>query len=276
MKNIYIRIWTVIMAVFFLVATFEHNFSTLRMYSSGLVIKGFPLATWSKVVLVAGIDLMMYFSISYVVIGRRTGANVVPAQWMLALSGIVSAGLNLFYMLTYSPGGILADLIGGVVGVLIPVMIVLLGWVEGDQKDVEGYQGMPQGEKSAPRPQNVRNKSIARRQSGLAGLKIKTDEPKEEEPGEKIVPKKKAKASSAKRKMKPVAKQKAEFTGPSSFPTSSAGRKTPRMLISLEDRVRSLLEADPFKSNRFIAKRAKCSPSTVYRVRRKYGLYPEG
>ncbi|MGD9697461.1 hypothetical protein [Acinetobacter sp.] len=133
MRTKFIRIWTLVLSFFFIAATFEHNFSILRQYSSELMVYGINVAMWSKVVLVAGVDLSIFFAISYIIIGRGQ-RNIMPAQIILISTGLVSVSLNVYYMLLYAPadGGAFAQVIGVIIGVLIPSMVTMFGWMEGD------------------------------------------------------------------------------------------------------------------------------------------------
>ena len=110
------RWWLNVLPVLFLIATFEHCYETLVLFDGGLNL---PVVT--TVLLVLAIDASIYFSMQVI--------ELLPARIILALSGLISVTLNVKYMLDWKPFGIFPAVIAVLVGILIPLMLCLLGWL---------------------------------------------------------------------------------------------------------------------------------------------------
>ncbi len=111
------KLWLKILPILFLIATFEHCYYILNLYKGGLIL---PVLT--TILLVLAIDSSIYFSMQYI--------DLLPAQIILAMSGIISVTLNVKYMLDWKPPGIFGLVIAITVGILIPLMLCLFGWLE--------------------------------------------------------------------------------------------------------------------------------------------------
>ena len=111
------KIWLTILPLLFLLATFEHCYSILSLYSSGLML---PFVTTTLLVL--AIDSSIYFSMQHI--------QLLPAKIILILAAAISITLNVKYMIDWKPPGIFALIIGITVGFLIPSMLGLFGWLE--------------------------------------------------------------------------------------------------------------------------------------------------
>ena len=111
------KIWLTILPLLFLLATFEHCYSILSLYSSGLML---PFVTTTLLVL--AIDSSIYFSMQHI--------GLLPAKIILTLAAAISITLNVKYMIDWKPPGIFALIIGITVGFLIPSMLGLFGWLE--------------------------------------------------------------------------------------------------------------------------------------------------
>lgn len=109
--------WIKILPILFLAATFEHCYSILSLFKGGLYF-----SSLTPILLVLAIDLSIYFSMLYF--------ELLPARIILVLSGIVSILLNTKYMIQWKPPGTFALLIAVLVGILIPFMLCLFGWLE--------------------------------------------------------------------------------------------------------------------------------------------------
>jgi len=123
--------WLRFLPILYIIATFEHSFTALHQYNAHLVVFGVDISTISNIMLVLGIDLPMYFAIQYIVYAQRLNLPIRTAVTILVTLGLVSAALNIHYMLIYSPGGYFADIVGVLVGALIPLMLVLFGLLRG-------------------------------------------------------------------------------------------------------------------------------------------------
>ncbi|KAA3609704.1 MAG: hypothetical protein D8M58_21675 [Calditrichaeota bacterium] len=111
------KYWLKILPILFLVATFEHCYSILNLYNGGLI---FPVIT--TILLVLAIDTSIYFSMQYF--------ELLPARIILIMSGTTSVALNVKYMLDWKPDGNFGLIIAITVGILIPLMLSMFGWLE--------------------------------------------------------------------------------------------------------------------------------------------------
>jgi len=186
--------WLKLLPLFYIMATFEHNFATLRHFDARLILFGVNLSTLSNVMLVLALDLSIYYSVQYTVYAQRLGVRSTSAKLILILSSIVSVALNVYYMIIYAPDGLFPRVIGTVVGVLIPSMLVLFGWLTGTVRSIE---------------------------SNEVDMEVETVVPPREQ---------------------------------------------------LEQKIIELAKAHPDWSNRKIARKLKCSHTTVGRIRRRHGV----
>lgn len=126
------KLWLKILPLLFLTATFEHCYYILSLYNGGLIL---PIVTTTLLVLAT--DSSIYFSMQYI--------NLLPARIILAMSGTISISLNVKYMLDWKPDGIFGLIIAVTVGILIPLMLCLFGWLDkairesGGSVDSNGY-----------------------------------------------------------------------------------------------------------------------------------------
>jgi len=67
-------------------------------------------------------DTSIYISMQY--------HNILPARIIPVMSGTISVTLNVKYMLDWKPAGTFGLVIAIVVGILIPLMLCLFGWLE--------------------------------------------------------------------------------------------------------------------------------------------------
>ena len=111
------KLWLKILPLLFLTATFEHCYYILSLYNGGLI-----LPTLTTTLLVLASDSSIYFSMQYI--------NLLPARIILAMSGTISVTLNVKYMLDWKPSGIFGLIIAITVGILIPLMLCLFGWLD--------------------------------------------------------------------------------------------------------------------------------------------------
>ena len=111
------KIFLIALPLLFLTATFEHCYYILSLYNGGLIL---PVLTTTLLVL--AIDSSIYFSMQFI--------NILPARIILAMSGTISVVLNVKFMLDWKPPGIFGSVIAIVVGLIIPSMLGLFGWLE--------------------------------------------------------------------------------------------------------------------------------------------------
>lgn len=124
-----------------LLATFQHNYSTLSNYSlhetlnlgwlfSGLTL---PIADISNFVLVVVLELTLFWSISFIPAGKRWNIKTLVIYMAMIVSTAISIFLNVKYMVAASPTDSVVDVgIGAIVGGLIPIFVVIFGYVEGN------------------------------------------------------------------------------------------------------------------------------------------------
>jgi len=129
-----------------LIATFEHNYFTLSNYSLGKIwtIFGtaFPISDISAFLMVLALDLSLFWSISFIPAARRWDVRMIGVYIVLFVSTIISIILNVKYMIQASPSPGIGDiLIGAVIGALIPVFVILFGYIEGHVVDSQYKKG---------------------------------------------------------------------------------------------------------------------------------------
>lgn len=124
-----------------LLATFQHNYSTLSNYSlhetlnlgwlfTGLTL---PIADISNFVLVVVLELTLFWSISFIPAGKRWNIKTLVIYMAMIVSTAISIFLNVKYMVAASPTESVVDVgIGAIVGGLIPIFVVIFGYVEGN------------------------------------------------------------------------------------------------------------------------------------------------
>ncbi|MHA1952477.1 MAG: winged helix-turn-helix transcriptional regulator [Candidatus Heimdallarchaeaceae archaeon] len=124
-----------------LLATFQHNYATLSKYNLGETLDlGWlfanlllPIADISNFVMVLVLELTLFFSIYFISTGKRWGIKTTVIYMAMIVSTVISIFLNVKYMVAASPSDSIVDIsIGAVIGVLIPVMVVIFGYIEGN------------------------------------------------------------------------------------------------------------------------------------------------
>lgn len=110
------KYWLKIFPILFLVATFEHCFSILTLFNGGL-----NMPVFTTVLLALANDCSIYVYMQYI--------DLLPARIILIMSGTISVTLNVKYMLDWKPPGTFGLLIAVTVGILIPMMLCLFGWL---------------------------------------------------------------------------------------------------------------------------------------------------
>jgi len=243
MKQRTIKIWTFILSTFFIVATFEASFSILRQYTSHLEYRGLDISMLSKIMLVAAIDMAIFFTMSYITSSRNVEykRNLVPAKIMLVLGSMVSTFMNGYYMYKFAPDWEGAQTIGVIVGVLAVTMVALLGWISGDQR-IE--QSKPAGAEDKPGSQ----------QSPVEPINYNKPTPK--------------------RQKRSVSKKQISFEPPPAQITATGESVQPAAVTteaskSLQQRISDMIINNPRFSNRRIARQLDCHHATVGRIRKK-------
>jgi hypothetical protein len=123
-----------------LLATFQHNYSTLSKYnlgetldlgwvSTGLTL---PIADISNFVMVVVLELTLFFSVSFIPAAKRWGIKAIVIYMAMIVSTAISIFLNIKYMVAASPTPSIIDVgIGAIVGGLIPTFVVIFGYIQG-------------------------------------------------------------------------------------------------------------------------------------------------
>jgi len=128
--------WIFWLTGFWLLATFEHNYYTLSKYSLNKIWDIFgtmvPISDIANILLVAALELTLFWSVSFIPTGKRWGIKMTFIYVIQVVSTFISIVLNVKYMVMASPSDLIMDiLIGAIVGGLIPVFVILFGYVEG-------------------------------------------------------------------------------------------------------------------------------------------------
>ena len=132
--------WIFWLTLGWLLATFQHNYATLSKYNQGetldlsWLVAGFtlPIADISNFVGVVVLEISLFWSIMFIPAGKRWNVKTAILFLIMSVLTAVSIFLNAKYMYEASPSPGIIDIgIGVIVGALMPVMVVLFGYVEG-------------------------------------------------------------------------------------------------------------------------------------------------
>ncbi len=128
--------WIFWLTGMWLLATFEHNYYTLGDYSLHKVWTIFgtdiPISDISTFLMVMALELTLFWSVSFIPTGKRWSIKLTYIYIIQFVSTFISMVLNIKYMIEASPTPTVMDYtIGAVVGGLIPVFVILFGYVEG-------------------------------------------------------------------------------------------------------------------------------------------------
>ena len=128
--------WIILLVGFWLFATLEHSYLTLSQYSLHKTFNLFgsmiPYSDISAFLLVLALDLSMFWSISFLPFAKKRTIKLFSIYSLLAVSTIISIFLNVKYMILSSPSPSFGDLaLGAVVGGLIPLFVVIFGYIQG-------------------------------------------------------------------------------------------------------------------------------------------------
>ena len=127
-----------------LLATFQHNYATLSKYNLGETLNlgwlfaglTLPIADISNLVMVIVLEATLFWSIMFIPAGKRWNIKTIIIYILMILSTIISIFLNVKYMVAASPSPSVIDVgIGAVIGGLIPIMVVVFGYVQGNVVD---------------------------------------------------------------------------------------------------------------------------------------------
>jgi len=127
-----------------LLATFQHNYATLSKYNQGEFLDlgwistglALPIADISNFIMVVVLELSLFWSISFIPAGKRWNIKTIVIYMVMIVSTAISVFLNVKYMVAASPSPSAVDVgIGAVIGGLIPIMVVLFGYVQGNVID---------------------------------------------------------------------------------------------------------------------------------------------
>lgn len=136
--------WIFWLTAGWLLATFQHNYATLSKYNQGefldlgWIVAGLtlPIADISNFVMVVVLELSLFWSISFIPAGKRWNIKTIVIYMVMIVSTAISIFLNVKYMVAASPSPSVVDVgIGAVIGGLIPIMVVLFGYVQGNVVD---------------------------------------------------------------------------------------------------------------------------------------------
>jgi hypothetical protein len=139
--------WIFFLTGAWLIATFEHNYYTLSSYSLNKIWSVFgykiPISDVGTFLLVLALELTLFWSISFIPSGKRWGINMKFIYVIQFVSTSISVLLNIKYMVEASPTPSFMDIgIGAIVGGLIPVFVILFGYIEGHVYDTRVDAGV--------------------------------------------------------------------------------------------------------------------------------------
>ena len=124
-----------------LLGTFQHNYAALSKYTLGetldlgWIVAGLelPIAAIGIFVIVLVLEAGLFWSIMFIPAGKNWNVKPSVMYMILSTSTAISMFLNIKYMVEASPSSSVMDIgIGAAVGGLIPLMVVMLGYVEGN------------------------------------------------------------------------------------------------------------------------------------------------
>jgi len=128
--------WIIFLTIIFLITTYEHLYFSLQMFNHHLVFLNIPWSTIANVIMVAGIDLSIFFGVRSIPGRREESASILPIVTIIIFMTIISVLLNVRYMITVPElifGLNFDTIVGIVVGVVIPVTIIVFAWDEGQR-----------------------------------------------------------------------------------------------------------------------------------------------
>jgi hypothetical protein len=121
-----------LLMLFTLVATFEHCYHTLSTFSAGHYLWTIPVSLWAKALFVLTIDFGLYLGEWFIPQFKIRRIDTGLVQSMVIIFAIISAGLNVKYMIEFRPDDTLISyMIAWSIGLLIPVVLGVLGFIEG-------------------------------------------------------------------------------------------------------------------------------------------------
>jgi hypothetical protein len=133
--------WIFFLTIGWLLGTFQHNYAALskyhhnEMWSLGWLFSGLeiPIAAISIFVIVLVLEAGLFWSIMFIPAGKNWNVKPRVMYMILSASTAISMFLNIKYMVEASPSPSVMDIgVGAVVGGIIPLMVVMLGYVEGN------------------------------------------------------------------------------------------------------------------------------------------------
>jgi hypothetical protein len=140
--------------LFTLVATFEHCYHTLSTFSAGHVAWGIPISLWAKALFVLTIDFGLYLGEWFIPQFKIRNIDTKLVQGMVIIFAVISAGLNVKYMVEFKPDDTLISYsIAWSVGLLIPAVLGVLGFIEGKIMMHRYSEHMFTSETFEPRPE---------------------------------------------------------------------------------------------------------------------------
>jgi len=123
-----------------LFVTFEHIYHTLSQYSMGTIwmISGteIPISDIMVFALVILLEVTLFWSVMFIPASTRLKVKKYIMYTIQGIGIIISMFLNVKYMVMASPtNGTMDVAIGAIIGGLIPIFVVLFGYVEGQLVD---------------------------------------------------------------------------------------------------------------------------------------------
>jgi hypothetical protein len=121
-----------LLMLFTLIATFEHCYTTLALFSADHYLWGIPVSKWAKALFVLVIDFGLYLGEYFIPQFSIRGIKIGLVQSMVFIFAGISVFLNVKYMIEFMPAVTWFNYAIAIsVGTLIPVVLAILGFIEG-------------------------------------------------------------------------------------------------------------------------------------------------
>lgn len=145
----YHHYWIYFLTTSWLISTFEHNYFTLSKYTHDVFMFSLPISDITAFLLVLAIDLSIFWSVLFIPYANMRQIGTRGSQVVLSVSTVISILLNVRYMWTASPSDGWFDVsIAIIIGTLVPLYVVIFGWIEGSMTVNEyefGFSGNGNG-----------------------------------------------------------------------------------------------------------------------------------
>jgi len=150
--------WVFWLTAGWLLVTFEHIHYTLSQYSidNTWTVMGteIPISDIKVFALVILLEVTLFWSVMFIPATKRLNIKKFIMHIIQGIGISISMFLNIKYMIMASPTDSTMDVaIGAVIGGLIPIFIVLFGYVEGQLVDSQESKELPAPSRTLKEPE---------------------------------------------------------------------------------------------------------------------------